>query len=184
MTRAATTLPRGLHPADLAAQQRINAQLIDLRRDLFQFRPGEYARLAGVTPATLWRMEHPDRVNMQILSVERRAAPLGRALDPRLVGLPDVEDDLMVSLLAARRPVDVTKRAANIAALTVARLSAVRLELNLTVAEVSERMGIRQQSLSLTNATAGATAQLSTLQRYTRALGGRLALPLVPLTTP
>lgn len=179
---------RAPHPADLAAQARIGDRLLALRRDRFRWRPAEYARLVGVSPATLWHMEHRAGASMQVGSLERRAAPLGLTLTLTPIGLPDVDDDPLVAALAAlaaRRPATATRRADNTAALTVARLNAARIDLGLTVADAAARIGITGSSLSVLHATAGATTWLGTLQRYTRgALGGRLALTLRPLDTP
>lgn len=178
-----------LHPDDHAAQGRLNDQIIALRKAHFADAPvGTYAHLLGLKSSALWTVEHPNRVsrpiprfNMSLGSIERRCAPMEHTLVANLVDLPDVEDDPVVALLAARRPEDPMRRAANLAALTVARLDAARLDLGLSTRAVAARLGVSNSCLAELLAIAGAGTRLSTLQRYARALGGRLTLSLVPL---
>lgn len=177
--------PRNVqHPTDQAAQDRLSTQLVALRMTQYARRHAEYARLVGVHPDRLWRFEHPDRVNLSVLTAVRRAAPLGRHLAVDLTGLPDVSGDLLVAYLARRRPTDPLEAAENTAALLVTQLNAARLELNVTVAAVAARMGIVQASVSSVHNHHGATLRLSTVQRYARALGGRAVLRLDPVTPP
>lgn len=67
---------------------------------------------------------------------------------------------------------------AEVRAMLWLELAAYREQLGLTQSDIAERMGVRQSTVS--DFERGAEPRLSTLQRYARALGGRLELTFLP----
>lgn len=185
-----------LHPDDQATQDKLNKQIIALRKNHFaQLPAGTYARRLGIAPSALWTLEHPDRVSqisrtahggtgrvsLTFGSIERRLAPMAHTLVAQLVGLPDVDDDPYVATLAARRSDDPLRRADITAALTVARLHAARIDLGVTGKVLAARVGVSHSAVAELNTIAGRGTRLATLQRIARALGGVLEPRLTPL---
>jgi hypothetical protein len=165
-----------LHPDDLAARIALIDALSGLRR-----RSGwslrRYATAIGATFSAVSQSEVDPNPNPSILTVERRGHILGRRLVVTLIDLPLIDGDPLVAILADRRPADPDARAETTAALLLTRLNLARADLGTTVEELAKDLGITASAIKHQHAS-GATIRLATVQRYARALGGRLAFEL------
>jgi transcriptional regulator with XRE-family HTH domain len=169
-----------IHPDDLAARLELRAELVGLRRHA-ALSQRELAEALGVHPGTVSHFEVQTAANSLTTTFARYAAKFGRELRIVPVGV-SVETATSRNLAAmAAGESDLVQAHRYDIARIAEEMVACRLSRRVLARDVGARMGRNDSAISNIERGTRSEQQLSSWQRYARALGGRLDVSLVSL---
>lgn len=151
------------HPEDVAAREALIDDFV-LRRTAAGISQRSLSEALGVSQTSVWYLERRRPTNPRVATLVRYAGPCGLRLVLELSGLEDVEPP----------PAELAFTAAGfVGAALLARLRALRERAGLSQTQLAERGGWQWYSFAVIEYS-DREPYLATLQRYARALGGRL----------
>lgn len=170
MTRTRHVMPVDLHPDDAKTRLDLRDHIADLRRA--RHPADDYADLVGITRKAVLADERDPTPNPKYAVTQHRLRPLRHRLiaTPRGLPAPDPDDPNPGLWQPMTSSADVDRRDAADRELTVATLRAIRNGARVGQRAVAAKLG-RHQSLITHLEHVPGGVWLSSLQRYTRALG-------------